>query len=207
MSSSAGSACSSSSPTSSTACLLAFINGLSGQSRHILSGQHTNYWDRNPMDIVTPIPAATGSQVAILGLTNYWTGTASTDYGTAPESFVEYANGWLAQGGIVLVSQSPKSPLASGEPYADIHTPGTAAYVKWHSFLDEQIAKFKQINGTVIWRPFIELNGHWSWWVSNQNQDQADFKIIWQQMHDYFAANGVNNILWLFNVNDWDSSA
>ena len=34
---------------------------------------------------MTPIPAATGSQVAILGLTNFWTGTASTDYGTAPD--------------------------------------------------------------------------------------------------------------------------
>ncbi|MGP8178504.1 MAG: Calx-beta domain-containing protein, partial [Steroidobacteraceae bacterium] len=54
VSASAGSACSSSSPTSSTACLLAFINGLSGQSRHILSGQHTSYWDSNPMDVVTP---------------------------------------------------------------------------------------------------------------------------------------------------------
>jgi hypothetical protein len=158
------------------------------------------------MDIVTPIPAATGSQVAILGLTNYWTGTASTDYGTAPESFVQYANGWLAQGGIVLVSQAPQNPLKKvGGSYADVHTPGTAAYNQWHSFLDAQIAKFKQINGTVIWRPFIELNGAWSWWVPNQNQ--ADFKLIWQQMHDYFAANGVNNVLWLFNVNDWDTSA
>lgn len=206
-SSSADSGCTSSSPTSSTSCLLAFINGLSGQTRHILAGQHSNYWDKNPLDIVTPISAATGSQVAILGLTNFWTGTASTDYGTAPESFVQYANGWLAQGGIVLVSQSPLSPLSSGEAYSDVHTPGTAAYIKWHAFLDKQIAKFKQINGTVIWRPFIELNGKWSWWVSNQNQYQADFKLIWQQMHDYFAANGVTNVLWLFNVNDWDSGA
>ena len=193
---SAGSACSSSSPTSSTACLLAFINGLSGQSRHILSGQHTNYWDSNPMDIVTPIPAATGSQVAILGLTNYWTGTASTDYGTAPESFVQYANDWIAQGGIVLVSQSPPNPLSTvSGTLADVHTPGTAAYNQWHSYLDTQIARFKQINGTVIWRPFIELNGSWSWWVSNEGSLQADFILIWQQTHDYFAANGVNNVL------------
>jgi hypothetical protein len=195
---------SSPSPTSSTASLLAYISGLSGQSRHILSGQHSNYWDLNPMDIVTPIPVETGSQVAILGLTNFEGGTASTDYGTAPESFVQYANGWLGQGGIVLASQWPLSPLASGEPYADIHTPGTAAYIQWHAYLDQQIAKFKQIDGPVIWRPFVEINGSWSWWPG---QNPADFQIIWQQMHDYFAANGVTNILWLFNVNDWDSAA
>ena len=191
-------------PTSSAASLLAYITGLSGQSRHILSGQHSNYWDSNPMDIVTPIPLQTGSQVAILGLTNSWVGTASTDYGTAPESFIEYANGWLAQGGIVLVSQSALSPLASGEPYADVHTPGTPAYIRWHAFLDQQIAKFKQIDGPVIWRPFVEVNGNWSWWTG---QNPADFQIIWQQMHDYFAANGVTNILWLFNVNTFDTSA
>ena len=190
---------SSSSPTSSPAALLAYINGLSGQSRHILAGQHTNYWDSNPMDIVTPIPSAAGSQVAILGTTNDWDGTSS-------ENFVSLTNSWLAQGGIVMVSQSPQNPLKKvAGSYADVHTPGTAAYNQWHSYLDTQIAKFKQINGTVIWRPFIELDRSWSWWVANQNP--ADFKIIWQQMHDYFAANGVNNVLWMFNVNNGNTTA
>jgi beta-mannanase len=150
------------------------------------------------MDIVTPIPTAAGSQVAILGTTNDWNGTSS-------ENFVGLTNAWLAEGGIALVSQSPQDPLkkVSGS-YADVHTPGTAAYIQWHSYLDTQIAKFKQINGAVIWRPFIELNGRWSWWPG---QNPADFKIIWQQMHDYFAANGVTNVLWLFNVNTSASSA
>ncbi len=103
------------------------------------------------MDIVTPIPSAAGSQVAILGTTNDWDGTSS-------ENFVSLTNSWLAQGGIVMVSQSPQNPLKKvAGSYADVHTPGTAAYNQWHSYLDTQIAKFKQINGTVIWRPFIEL--------------------------------------------------
>jgi beta-mannanase len=151
------------------------------------------------MGTVTPIPAATGSEVAIIGTTNDWDGTSS-------ENFVSLTNAWLAQGGIVLVSQAPQNPLkVSGGTYADVRTPGTAAYIQWHKYLDTQIAKFKQINGAVIWRPFIELNKNWSWWVSNQNP--ADFKIIWQQMHDYFAANGVNNVVWLFNVNTSDTTA
>jgi hypothetical protein len=206
--SSSGSA-SMSSRFTSTASLLVFINSLSGQGRHILSGQHTNYWGSNPMDIVTPIPAASGGkQVAILGTSNDWTGTGIEGLNpTASNGFVTLTNAWLAQGGIVLVSQSPLNPLASGEAYADVHTPGTPAYVKWHSYLDAQIAKFKQIKGPVIWRPFIELNGSWSWWVPDQNLHQADFKLIWQQTHDYFAANGVTNVLWLFSVNTWDSSA
>ena len=161
------------------------------------------------MDTVTPIPAANGSQVAILGTSNDWTGSGVEGLNpNASNGFVTLTNAWLAQGGIVLVSQSPQNPLkAAGGTLKDVHTPGTAAYNQWHSYLDEQIAKFKQINGTVIWRPFIEQTGSWSWWESSEGSEQADWKLIWQQMHDYFAANGVNNILWLFNVNTWASSA
>jgi mannan endo-1,4-beta-mannosidase len=187
----------SSSPTSSPASLLAYLNGLSGQSRHILVGQHSNYWDSNPMDNVSPIPSANGKQVAILGTTNDWTGTDT--------GFVSNTNAWLAQGGIVLVSQAPTNPL-NGAAFATVTQPGSAAYVAWHSFLDQQIAKFKQINGTVLWRPFIELNGSWSWWASNEGSQQSTFQLLWQQTHDYVVSQGVTNVLWLFNINDWDSS-
>jgi len=196
--SSSGSA-SSSSSFSSTASLLAFINGLSGQSRHILSGQHTNYWDSNPMDIVTPIPSGSGGkQVAILGTTN-------DEDGSSTEDFVGLTNAWLAQGGIVLV-QWPQNPLKkAGGTLKDVHTPGTPANAAWFAYCDVQIAKFKQINGTVIWRPFVEQSGSWSWWEASEGSEQADWKLVWQQTHDYFIAKGVNNILWLFNVNDWTS--
>jgi mannan endo-1,4-beta-mannosidase len=175
------------------------MNGLSGQSRHVLVGQHTNYWDSNPMDTVTPIPGATGSQVAILGTTNDWDASSS-------ENFVSLTNAWLAQGGIVMVSQSPVNPL-NGAAFATVTQPGTAAYNAWHAYLDTQIAKFKQINGAVIWRPFIELNKNWSWWSSSEGTQQATFQLLWQQMHTYFAANGVTNVLFMFNVNDGDSTA
>lgn len=187
----------SSSPTSSPASLLAYLNGLSSQSKHILVGQHSNYWDGNPMDNVTSIPSANGKQVAILGTSNDWTGTDT--------GFVANTNAWLAQGGLVLVSQAPTNPL-NGAAFVTVTQPGSAAYVTWHSYLDQQIAKFKQINGTVLWRPFIELNGSWSWWASSEGSQQATFQLLWQQTHDYVVSQGVNNVLWLFNINDWDSS-
>jgi mannan endo-1,4-beta-mannosidase len=197
---------SASSSFSSAASLLAYINALSGQSKYILSGQHTGYWDRDPMSIVTPIPAGSGGkQVAILGLTNSWTATAATDFGTAPQSFVQYANGWLAKGGIVLVSQSSVSPMASGEPFSDLIKPGTPAYAKWYSYLDAQIAKFKQIKGPVIWRPFIEINGGAAnWWGGAMSP--SVFVPFYQQTHDYVLSKGVTNIVWLFSLNYWDPS-
>ena len=158
------------------------------------------------MSLVTPIPAGSGGkQVAILGLTNSWTDTASTDYGTAPQSFIQYANGWLAQGGIVLVSQSSVSPMASGEPFSDLIKPGTPAYAKWYSYLDKQIAKFKQIKGPIIWRPFIEMNGGAAnWWGGAMSP--SVFVPFYQQTHDYVLSKGVTNIVWLFSLNYWDPS-
>jgi hypothetical protein len=159
------------------------------------------------MDIVTPIPAGNGSQVAILGTSNDWTSSGVEGLNpNASNGFVTLTNAWLAQGGIVLVSQAPTNPL-NGAAFVTVTQPGSPAYIAWHSYLDKQIAKFKQINGTVIWRPFIELNGSWSWWASSEGSQQATFQVLWQQTHDYVISQGVNNILWLFNVNTWDSSA
>jgi hypothetical protein len=196
---SASSTCTSSSPTSSTTCLLAFINGLSGQSRHILAGQHANYWDSNPMDIVTPIPGATGSQVAILGTSNFWLNKDGVTSSTT-SWFVSKTNAWLAQGGIVLVSQEPINPFAGGEAITDIWTPGTNANNKWKAYLDTQVALFKQINGTVMWRPFAEANyGH-----SFGNLTPAEMVLLWQYTHEYFASHGVTNVVWMLNLNAWD---
>ena len=200
--SSAGSTCTSSSPTSSTTCLLAFINGLSGQSRHILLGQQTNFWDKNPMDIVTPIPALTGSQVAMIGVSNFFLGSngVSNSLGISPTAYAAIANSWLAGGGIVVVTQEAANPYSSGEPLSDVYTAGTNANSKWNAYLDAQVAWFNQIRGAVIWRPFGEINyGH-----SFGNITPAEAVLLWQYTHNYFASHGVTNVLWMLNLNAWD---
>jgi len=189
--SSSGSA--SSASRRSTASLLALINGLSGQSRHIISGQHSNYWDSSPMDDVTPIPAAAGNQVAILGTSNYWlNGDGVTSSTTS--WFVSTTNAWLAQGGIVLVSQEPIIPWSSGEAVTDTYTPGTNANKNWNAYLQTQAAMFKQLNGAVLWRPFPEPNGgdHFG-----SQFTPAQFVTFWQYTYNYMASLGVNNILWV----------
>jgi mannan endo-1,4-beta-mannosidase len=182
-----------------TARLLAYINGLPGQSRHILSGQHSSYWDSNPLDYVQAATNATGKTVAILGTTTGQVG--STENGAA------LSNTWLAKGGIPMVSWWPSNPFTgsygpwyptSSSNFAQLTQPGTAAYTAWYKLLDNQIAQLKQINGPVLYRPFVELNGSWSWW---EQQNQTTFITVWQQMHDYFVSKGVTNVLWVYNVN------
>jgi mannan endo-1,4-beta-mannosidase len=199
-SSSSGSALPSSSR--SRASLLAFINGLSGQSRHILLGQHTNYWDSNPMDIVTRIPTLTGSQVAMIGVGNFFLGDdgVSNSLGVSPAAYAAIANSWLAGGGIVVVTQEASNPYSIGEPHADIYTAGTNANNKWNTYLDAQVAWFKQLHGAVIWRPFAEANyGHSFGYLT-----PAEIVLLWQYTHDYFASHGVTNVVWMLNLNAWD---
>lgn len=176
-------------PTSSS--MLGYIQSLVGKK--ILIGQHVNFWDSNPMDCVTPIPSmAGGKQVAILGTSNDWDNFSV--------NFVTNTNAWIAQGGIVLVSQEAPSPLSSGEAVSDIWTTGTNAYKNWTTYLNTQIAKFKQLNGTVIWRPFIEVNGN----HFGSTFTPAQNVTLFQHTHDYCVAQGLTNVLWMLNLNFWD---
>jgi hypothetical protein len=178
-----------------------FINGLAGNTKHILVGQHERYWDGDPMDNVTPIPSlpgVNGKQVAILGTTNSWTGTDT--------GFVANSNAHLAKGGIVMVSQAPTNPL-NGAAFTTVVTPGSAAYNTWHAFLDTQIAKFQQLIAPVIWRPFIELDGSWSWWSSDEGSHKDTFQTLWRQTHDYVESKMPGKILWLFSLNNFDTGA
>ena len=178
------------------AALLEYINGLQGHTKYILSGQHSSYWDANPLDYVQAAASQTGKTVAILGTTTGQEGSR--------ENAVSLTNAWLAQGGIALVSWWPLDPFTGnvdnnrGVDLAQLTQPGTAPYIAWYKLLDEQIAMLKQINGPVLYRPLVELNGNWSWW---NGKDGPTFVKIWQQMHDYYVSKGVTNILWVYNLN------
>ncbi|NDV77399.1 glycosyl hydrolase [Dysgonomonas sp. 511] len=55
----------------------------------------------------------------------------------------------------------------------------------------------------VIWRPFHEAAGGWFWW----GKDAESCKKLWIAMFDYFQAQGVNNLIWVWtsepNDADW----
>jgi hypothetical protein len=203
-SSGSGTASSSSGTTSSTQSLLSYLNGLSSQSsRHLLIGQHTDYWVNGAaahMANVTSLYTQTGQNPAILGTT--------IDMLYSDEDGVSLSNAWLARGGIVQVSWWAGNPALGVGPgdctnlsinFADLLDPSTQAYKNWYATLDQVAAQLKQINGPVLFRPFLELNGNWYWWG---NQDPAKFIQVWKNMHDYLVnTKGVTNLLWEYCVN------
>jgi mannan endo-1,4-beta-mannosidase len=55
----------------------------------------------------------------------------------------------------------------------------------------------------VVWRPFHEAAGGWFWW----GKDAESCKKLWIAMFDYFQAQGVNNLIWVWTSesddDDW----
>ena len=193
--------------------LLNYLAGLSsGETEHILSGQHSDYWVTNPMDNISALYSQTGQYPAILG-TGYAAYGTETDsdlpeFGVSAgqNSVVTLTNQWLSQGGIGLVSWWPINPWTGGTQFdltdinnfVDLLTPGTTAYTDWYAALDAFAAQAQQINGTVLFRPFLEVNGNWFWWG---NQNPSQFIQFWQQTHNYLVnTKGVKNLLWVYNV-------
>jgi hypothetical protein len=180
-----------------TATLLNYLTGLAGQNQHILSGQHSSYWDSNPMDYTSTLKSQTGTQPAILGTTLGMAGSQ--------QNGVALSNQWLAAGGIVELSLWPNDPSTGADDnnrnftFSDVYTPGTALNSAWNSYLDTIASQLKAINGPVLFRPFVELNGNWSWWGA---QPTAQFIALYQYTYDYLMhTKGVNNALWIYNVN------
>ncbi|MCQ2204101.1 MAG: glycoside hydrolase family 26 protein [Bacteroidales bacterium] len=58
-------------------------------------------------------------------------------------------------------------------------------------------------NIPVLWRPFHEASGKWFWW----GNDAASYKKLWIMMFDYFKAQGIDNLIWVWTSqigdNDW----
>ena len=54
----------------------------------------------------------------------------------------------------------------------------------------------KEADIPVLWRPFHEAAGGWFWW----GKDAASFKALWIAMFNYFKAEGLDNLIWVYTA-------
>jgi len=60
----------------------------------------------------------------------------------------------------------------------------------------------KEIGGPVMLRPMHEMNGAWYPWCGTANGNKpAEFADAWRRMHDIFAEEGVDNVTWVWSIN------
>ena len=85
-------------------------------------------------------------------------------------------------------------------------TPGTWEYdyVQYDlANITSYLKLLKDANIPVIWRPLHEASGGWFWWGT----DAASFKKLWIMVYDYFKAEGLDNLIWVWTSqigdNDW----
>lgn len=55
----------------------------------------------------------------------------------------------------------------------------------------------------VLWRPLHEAAGRWFWWG---NGSAESYRKLWTMMFDYFKAQGVNNLIWVWTSEVTDES-
>lgn len=58
-------------------------------------------------------------------------------------------------------------------------------------------------NIPVIWRPLHEAAGGWFWWGAHGAEP---CKALWQMMFDFFKAEGINNLIWVWTVETNDDA-
>lgn len=58
----------------------------------------------------------------------------------------------------------------------------------------------KEAGIPVLWRPLHEAAGGWFWW----GKDAASYKAMWIKMFDYFKAQGLDNLIWVWTTETGD---
>ena len=88
------------------------------------------------------------------------------------------------------------------EEWDSLCTDGTALNRTWKKEMDTVIPYLKQLKEAhvpVLWRPYHEMNGAWFWW-GNKPGDNG-FRRLWIMTYEYFTAQGLNNLLWVWDAN------
>lgn len=177
--------------------------------KRVISGQHICCgWDLPAAynTYITALYKETGKYPALLG--------AGYAYGIwcdpgQNSTLIEHWN----NGGLITLSWQAYNPWTgnglewtggdSGDrnigDLADLYTPGNDAYDMWHADMDrkaEWLDELQKAGVVVLWRPFHEMNGCWTWWAC---RDQTKFVNLWRYMFDYFTyEKGLNNLLWVY---------
>jgi hypothetical protein len=95
----------------------------------------------------------------------------------------------------------------SDSQWVDITTPGTALYKAWIARLDLLSVTFQTLKDAGVaplFRPFHEMNQCVFWWSCHTGANGS--KKLYQLTHDYLVnTKGFDNIIWVWNVQDFDS--
>lgn len=140
---------------------------------------------------------------------------------SAEDSWINYGDitpvsQWWDNGGLVAAMWHWNVPASNGSgeltTYIDqtsfdidnVFVEGMWEYQTVNTDLEKIVGYLKLLkdaNIPVIWRPLHEAAGGWFWWGKNADS----FKKLWIKMFDYFKAQGLNNLIWVWTTETGDS--
>ncbi|MDO8522827.1 MAG: glycosyl hydrolase [bacterium] len=155
-------------------------------------------------------PQITTAQ-AVFNLTGQWPGLVQARYNGSwqvdefpqpqyvNQALIDYWN----HGGLVEIMDSGSNPITNRatQNLNVAYTPGTPENKKFLASLDAMAAGFKELQDKgviVLWRPFFEVQGGWSWWSGSPPYTIA----LWRYTYNYMTVTkNLNNIIWVYAPN------
>lgn len=73
----------------------------------------------------------------------------------------------------------------------------------YDDYLHEYARRLKSFGHPVLFRLNNEMNGDWCWYSAYYTSKDADLYLaLWRYIHSIFTAEGVDNVLWVWNPHD-----
>ncbi|GAA1824557.1 glycosyl hydrolase [Agromyces salentinus] len=198
-------------PASSKAAVLNYLRSITGTS--IVSGQHNKEPASAPAQYTQQVKDITGQYPGLWGGDMMF---RSDDINNRQRVIDQAKTEW-ANGSLVTLTWHACSPTVastceftggvntsiSAAQFSDIVTGGTALNTTWRQRMAAVVPYLRQLKDAgipVLWRPFHEMNETWNWWGGRSGVNGG--AKIYQQMRDYFDSQGLDNLIWVWNVQD-----
>jgi mannan endo-1,4-beta-mannosidase len=90
------------------------------------------------------------------------------------------------------------------EQWRELTTPGTALNERWKSQVDVVAWHLKQLREAhvpVLWRPYHEMNGDWSWWGKRPGPEGYSrlYRMLFERLTVFHR---LDNLIWVWNANE-----
>jgi mannan endo-1,4-beta-mannosidase len=151
----------------------------------------------------------TGQTPGIVGFDyNDWNNAHNgqpVDYTTLNNLIIQYAKA----GSLITIGYHANNPWTGGRwndtrcpgSLTDLVDPAKPVSAVWRAQIAkiaDQLQILQTAGVTVMWRPFLEMNGNFMWWGAC-NPTPAQFRTVWKDMFDFFTTTrGLHNLLWVY---------
>ncbi|MFI9029595.1 glycosyl hydrolase [Streptomyces sp. NPDC053560] len=201
----------SNSAKSSKQDVLGYLNSLKGS--YIVSGQHNKEPANQPSQYTQQVKDITGQYPGLWGGDLMFRAEdVANRQRVVDQAKTEWANGSLVAltwhvctptGGSTCEFDGGVKTQISDQQFQQIVTDGTALNSDWKRRLDEAVPYLQQLKNAgvpVLFRPLHEMNETWNWWGHRPGSEGG--AKLYRMTHDYLAGKGLDNLIWVWNVQD-----